>query len=47
MYQLWLFNKKAKRLFCEIIDSPYLLKNRLNKLKHSKNIEVINLYKRY
>lgn len=47
MYQLWLLNKKVNRLFCEVIDSPYLLKNRINRIKRSKNLEIVDLYRRY
>lgn len=39
MYELCLYNRKLNKFFTEIINSPYLLKKRLNKIKKSKNIE--------
>lgn len=39
MYKLCLYNRDLNVFFVEIIDSPYLLKKRLNKIKKSKKLE--------
>ena len=39
MYELCLYNRKLNKFFTLTINSPYLLRQRLNKLKYSKNLE--------
>ena len=40
MYELCLYNRPKNKFFKEIIDSPFLLRKRLNKIKKSKKIEI-------
>lgn len=47
MYELCLYNRSKNKFFKEIIDSPFLLKKRLNQIKRSRKIEYSYLIKRY
>lgn len=47
MYELCIYNRSKNKFFKKIINSPYLLKKYLDKIKHSKKIEVSYLNRLY
>lgn len=47
MYKLCIYNTRNNKFFYEHIDSPYLLKRRLNSLKRSKKLQLSYCMKNY
>ena len=47
MYKLCIYNNTNNKFFYERIDSPYLLKRRLNTIKRSKKLQLSYCMKCY